>query len=63
LLLLPWAGFSITTLCFAGGLICWFGSPLWTGLLTGVILTAVVRVVFAVLFKVPLPDGVLGLPF
>jgi hypothetical protein len=63
LLLLPWAGFSITTLCFAGGLICWFGSPLWTGLLAGVILTAVVRVVFAVLFKVPLPDGVLGLPF
>jgi hypothetical protein len=63
LLLLPWAGFSLTTVVFASGLICWFGSRWWTGLLAAVVLTVLVRVVFVVLFKVPLPDGTLGLPF
>jgi tripartite-type tricarboxylate transporter receptor subunit TctC len=63
LLLLPRAGFSLSTLLFAGSLMCWFGSRWWTALFAAAVLTAVVRVVFVVLFKVPLPEGDLGLPF
>ncbi len=63
LLLMPWIGFSLTTIGFAGGLIWWFGSRWWVGGFTAVVLTVLVQIVFAVLFKVQLPAGELRLPF
>ena len=63
LLVLPAAGFPLTTVVFAGGLMWWLGSRWWTALFAGVVLTIVVWGLFSVVFTVPLPEGAWELPF
>ena len=63
LVLMPWLGFSIVTVFFAAGLIWRFGSGIGTSVLSAVLLTIVVKALFTIVFKVPLPEGELGLPF
>lgn len=62
LLLMPWVGFSLATVLFAAGLIWRFGSGLGTAVFSAVLLTIVVKALFTIVFKVPLPEGELVLP-
>lgn len=62
-LLLPWLGFSISTLLMATLMMLLLGNTWKQSLLVSIILITIIYVLFVLLFKVPLPSGVLGLPF
>ena len=55
-------GFTLSTLLFGTAVMTWLGNRWWVALLTAVAMVIVVRVLFAVMFKVQLPTGEIGLP-
>jgi hypothetical protein len=59
--LLPWLGFACATLLLGWGLLVAFGARWWVAPIASMLLVVVVHVLFAVIFKVQLPEGVLGL--
>ena len=61
--LLPWLGFALSTLTLGTAMMVWLGNTWLRSLTAAVILIAVVYGLFVVAFKVPLPGGVLNLPF
>jgi hypothetical protein len=58
-----WIGFSASTFLMAVGLMIWLGNRWWVAVVVAVLMVAVVRLLFVVLFRVQLPVGELGLPF
>ena len=62
-LAMGWIGFSASTLLMAVGLMIWLGNRWWVAVFVAVVMVAVVRLLFVVLFRVQLPAGELGLPF
>lgn len=58
-----WAGFSLSTLAMAAGVMVWLGNRWWVSVTVAVVMVIVVRLLFGVLFRVQLPAGELGLPF
>ena len=61
--LLPWLGFALSTLLMASGMMIWLGQSWQRSLAASVSLLGLVYLLFVVAFKVPLPGGVLNLPF
>lgn len=61
--LLPWLGFALSTLLMASGMMIWLGQSWQRALVASVSLLGLVYLLFVVAFKVPLPGGVLNLPF
>ncbi len=55
-------GFTLSTLMFGTVVMTWLGNRWWVALLTAIAMVIVVRVLFAVMFKVQLPTGEIGLP-
>jgi putative tricarboxylic transport membrane protein len=62
-IILPWLGFSITTLIMATAMMILLGNSWKPSLLLSVTLIAIIYLLFVLLFKVPLPSGVFGMPF
>ena len=62
-LLLPWLGFSISTLTMGTLMMVLLGNSLKQSLLVSIILISIIYCLFILLFKVPLPSGVFGMPF
>jgi putative tricarboxylic transport membrane protein len=60
---MDWIGFSASTFLMAVGLMIWLGNRWWVAVVVAVLMVAVVRLLFVVLFRVQLPAGELGLPF
>jgi hypothetical protein len=58
---MPWVGFPLTTLVFSTGMMLRLGAPLRLATPVSLGLVTVIYLLFAVLFKVQLPPGVLGL--
>jgi putative tricarboxylic transport membrane protein len=58
-----WIGFSVSTLLMAVGLMVWLGNRWWVAIVVAVVMVAVVRLLFVMLFRVQLPAGEWGLPF
>ena len=61
--LLPWLGFAVSTLVGATAMMVWLGNPWSRSLIASVVLIGVIYALFVIGFKVPLPGGVLNLPF
>ena len=61
--LLPWLGFALSTLVMAAAMMKWLGNTWPRALTAAVVLIGTVYALFVVGFKVPLPGGVLNLPF
>lgn len=61
--LLPWLGFALTTLILATPMMRWLGSPWKWAVIASLVLIGIVYALFVLGFKVPLPGGVLNLPF
>lgn len=61
--LLPWLGFALSTLLMASGMMIWLGQSWQRAALASASLVGLVYLLFVVAFKVPLPGGVLNLPF
>lgn len=62
-LLLPWLGFALSTVLMATGMMVWLGQSWPRAALASAGLVGLVYLLFVVAFKVPLPGGVLNLPF
>jgi putative tricarboxylic transport membrane protein len=62
-LLLPWLGFSTTTLIMATVMMILLGNSWKQSLGIAIILITIIYLMFVLLFKVPLPGGVFGMPF
>lgn len=58
LVALPWIGFVVATLLFAGGMLMRLGARWWSAALMALLLVAVVQGLFAALFQVQLPRGI-----
>jgi putative tricarboxylic transport membrane protein len=58
-----WIGFSLSTLLMAVVLMVWLGNRWWVAVAVAVVMVAVVRLLFVMLFRVQLPAGEWGLPF
>ena len=63
LLLLPWLGFGTATLLFAFASMRFLSTSWARSAVISIAVVAFVYVLFGVGFRVPLPTGVLGLPF
>lgn len=63
LILLPWFGFGIATVVFAFASMRFLSASWARSAIISVAIVAFVYVLFGVGFRVPLPTGVLGLPF
>ncbi len=61
LLAMPWVGFPAATLLFSVGMMLYLGSRWTLAVPVSVGLVAVIYLLFALLFRVQLPAGVLGL--
>lgn len=61
--LLPWLGFGLSTLIGATAMMVWLGNPWARSILASAVLIGVIYALFVLAFKVPLPGGVLNLPF
>lgn len=61
--LIPWAGFALSTLAMGTAMLRWLGSGWGKAVLISIGLVALVYALFVLAFKVPLPGGVIGLPF
>jgi putative tricarboxylic transport membrane protein len=61
--ILPWLGFSVSTLIMATGMMMLLGNSWKHSLIVSIFLITLIYLLFVVLFKVPLPGGVFGLPF
>ncbi len=61
--MLPWLGFALSTLLMATAMMKWLGNTWPRALVAVVVLIGIVYALFVVGFKVPLPGGVLNLPF
>ena len=61
-LLVPWLGFALSTVVMAPAMMILLGNSWKQSLLVSIILIIVIYALFVVLFKVPLPGGVLGMP-
>ena len=62
-ILLPWLGFGISTAIMATGMMKLLGNS-WKGAaIVSATLIVLIYILFVVLLKVPLPNGVLGMPF
>lgn len=61
--LLPWLGFALSTLVVTLPLMILLGNGWIRSAIVSAVLILVVYLLFVVLFKVPLPGGVFGLPF
>lgn len=61
--LLPWGGFALSTLVMGTAMMVWLGNSWARSAGAAVLLVAVVYALFVLGFKVPLPGGVLNLPF
>jgi hypothetical protein len=62
-ILLPWLGFSVSTLIMATVMMILLDNSWKQSLAVSIILITLIYFLFVVLFKVPLPGGVFGLPF
>ena len=60
---MPYLGFSLATTFLAWLMAWWLGSRWWFALLFAIALVTVVQGLFVQLFRVQLPQGILGLPF
>jgi putative tricarboxylic transport membrane protein len=60
---LPLLGFALSTLVMATGMMMLLGNTLKSSAIVSIILITVIYLLFVVLFKVPLPGGVFGMPF
>ena len=60
---LPWLGFALSTLALGTSMMVWLGNTWLRSVIATTVLIAVVYGLFVVAFKVPLPGGVLNLPF
>ena len=61
--LLPWGGFALSTLVMGTAMMVWLGNSWLRSVVAAVLLIGVVYALFVLGFKVPLPGGVLNLPF
>jgi predicted secreted protein len=61
--LLPWLGFALSTLVLGTSMMVWLGNSWLRSIIATTVLIAVVYGLFVIAFKVPLPGGVLNLPF
>ncbi|GAB5561640.1 MAG: hypothetical protein SynsKO_32870 [Synoicihabitans sp.] len=61
--LLPWLGFALSTLGLGTAMMVWLGNSWPKAITSSAVLVAVVYGLFVIAFKVPLPGGVLNLPF
>jgi putative tricarboxylic transport membrane protein len=60
--LIPWLGYTVSTLAVAIGLVKMIGQYRWLfSILFGIIITAVLYVVFIVLLKTPVPSGIFNI--
>ena len=62
-ILLPWVGFALSTLVMATAMMILLGNSWKQSLAVSIILITLIYLLFVLLFKVPLPTGVFGLPF
>ena len=62
-LLLPWLGFALSTAIMATTMMMLLGNSWKAAVTLTVSLIIIIYFLFVVLFKVPLPGGVLGMPF
>ena len=62
-LLLPWLGFAISTLVMATVMMKLLGNAWKSSLLVSIVLITLIYFLFVMLFKVPLPGGIMNLPF
>lgn len=60
---IPLAGFAVSTFMFAGTAMWRLGTRWWMAGALGLLLVAVIQLLFGTLFHVQLPAGRLGLPF
>lgn len=60
---LPWLGFTLATLIMTNAMMIWLGNPWPRSIIGSIVLVGLVYTLFVVGFKVPLPGGVLNLPF
>lgn len=60
---MPSVGFALSTVTLVTWMATWLGSRWWVSLLFALGIVLLVQILFGQLFKVPLPQGVLGLPF
>ena len=63
ILAMPFVGFTLGTLVFATAMMMLLQIPWKMALSVSVALTLVVNLLFGMLFHVPLPSGIFGLPF
>jgi hypothetical protein len=61
--LLPWTGFALSTLVMGTAMMGWLGNSWLRSVIASISLVGVVYALFVLGFKVPLPGGVLNLPF
>lgn len=57
--MIPWAGFSISTLLFGISMMIRLGSRWWLALLVSLLAVAIIRLVFVMMFDVYLPERLL----
>ena len=62
-LILPWLGFSISTLIMATLMMVLLGNSWKQSLILSLVLITLIYLLFVVMFKVPLPGGIMNLPF
>jgi hypothetical protein len=62
-IILPWLGFSVSTLIMATGMMVLLGNSWKQSLIVSIILISIIYLLFVMLFKVPLPGGMFNLPF
>jgi putative tricarboxylic transport membrane protein len=62
-IILPWLGFSVSTLIMATVMMVLLGNSWKQSLIVSVIMISIIYLLFVILFKVPLPGGVFNLPF
>lgn len=55
-----WGGFFLATFVIATAIGMILGTRHWVAVLTATVLLAVIKVMFGILFKLPLPEGPLG---
>lgn len=61
--LIPWLGFALSTLTLGTAMMVWLGNPWKRSVIAAIVLVGIVYALFILGFKVPLPGGVLNLPF
>lgn len=62
-ILLPWIGFALSTLLMATAMMILLGNSWKQSLGVSVLLISIIYLLFVMVFKVPLPGGMLNLPF